>query len=339
MSRLNMTDSEFLLQESTKRMLTYLDARARAKGRDTSSEPPSTKRIFLLYLKLFCERVAERTPDELIKMRNDDLKNDQLRIKLRHEEMANQFIVFLSKHGKSSNTISTALSAVRTFYATNYVALSEKAVIVPSGQPEKMLWRPDISDIAKLVKKAREKDDERSAAYICCGKDCGVGIGDMLKIKWTTESLEFGTLKQQFKKGMCPIHIPFFTQGRQKTMVKFETFWGEDAINALNKFADFNQERIFKISDSQIRLDLAAIDPRIKPHTLRKVFTQTMKRSLSIVLSKTRQSDASGISDAIVEYWSGHSLGKVRAAYNIPPVKTQIEMYREAYPRIKLKVK
>jgi len=125
----------------------------------------------------------------------------------------------------------------------------------------------------------------------------------MLKIKWSTKSLEFGTLKEQFKQGNCPIHIPFLGQGRQKTMVKFETFWGEDAITTLNNYADFNEERIFKISDNQIRMDLAALDPRLKPHTLRKVFTQTMKRSLSTLLTNRGQADASGLSDAIVEYW------------------------------------
>jgi len=137
-------------------MLLYIDTRARAKGRDTDTDPPSTKRIFLLYIKLFCEKIAERTPDKLIELRNQDLKSDNLKIRLHHEEMANQFIIYLSKLGKSSNTIASALSAVRTFYSTNYVDLSEKAVIVPSGQPEKPLWRPDLSDIAKLVQKAKK---------------------------------------------------------------------------------------------------------------------------------------------------------------------------------------
>lgn len=327
---MKISDGEFLMQESVKRMLTYLSTRAKAKGRKLDAEAPSTGRIFLYYVKMFSETIMEMAPDEIIAERNEQLKSDKLVVKLHHEEMANRFILHLSAKKQKSNTISTAMSAVRTFYDTNYVTLSDKAVIVPTGKAEKAVWLPEVPDLYRLVNKAVP----RTAAYICCGKDTGIGIGDMLDLKWSTESIQYGTAKQQLKKGLCPIHIHFV---RGKTGVVFDTFLGEDAIEQLNRYADFSRERLFPISDNQVRLDLKELDSRLRSHTLRKFFTTFVKMSLASVLSTRRMHDSAGISDAMVEYWSGHSLGKVRGAYNIPPVHSQLELYQEAYARIKLR--
>ena len=332
---MKIDDSQFLLQESIKRMTSYLETRARSKGRDVAAKPPSTQRIFLFYVKLYCEKIAERAPDELIRDRNQDLKSDSLAVKLRHEEMANRFITFLSKHAKSSNTIATALSAVRTFYATNYVDLSEKAVIVPTGRAMKAVWLPDPLELGKLLTKA----NARIAAYVCCAKDTGIGVGDLLDVQWETKSEEFGSIAHQLedKKNPNPIHIHF---KRLKTGIEFDTFLGDDAKQALRRYRLFGRAlTMFPISSNQIRLDLKALDERLRPHTFRKYFTTYLKMALSTVLTKRGMFDSAGVSDAWVEYWTGHSLGKVRGAYNIPPVKLQMEVYREAYPRIKLRLK
>lgn len=312
-------------------MLTYLKAKARAKGRNLELKPPSTFQIYTYYVEMFCE-YAEKKPDDLIKERKAHLKSDDDLIRLQHEELANNFISHLGQKKMKSNTVATALSAVRTFYSTNYLTLEEKVVIVPSGKAEKSVWLPENTDLLVLVEKAHEIKNLRSAAFICCAKDSGIGIGDMLDITWELESMQYGPLKQQLKRGQCPIHIAF---KREKTQEKFDTFFGEDAVNALNEYADFSG-RIFKISSNQIRLDLKKLDMRLRPHTLRKFFDTYMKMSVASILSERGTFGAAGISDTWVEYWMGHSLGKVKGAYNIPPVKLQMEVYQKAYPRIKM---
>lgn len=329
---MKISDSAFLVQDSVKRMLTYLRTKARAKGRDVESSPASTERIYLLYLKQYCEEIAERLPDEIIRSRNQDLKSDDITVKTRHEQMANRFITLLSKAGKSSNTVATALASVREFYDTSFVQLSDKALIVPTGQAEKEVWLPDPQDLYRLVKV--KKCSLRSAAYICCAKDTGIGVGDMTELKWSTPSAQYGTVKEQLKRGQWPIHIHFI---RAKTGVIFDTYFGSDAVEQLNEYADFSRDRIFPISTNQIRVDLKQADPRLLPHTFRKFFTTYVKMSLANELTKRGMFDSSGVSDAWVEYWCGHSLGKVKKAYNIPPVKMQMDVYRAVYPRIKLR--
>ena len=327
---MRISDSDFLVQVSVKRMVNFLRTRAVAKGRDIEVSPPSTERIFLLYLKQYCEEIAEQLPDQIIKSRNIDWKSEDITVKTRHEQMANKFITHLSKNGKSSNTVATALAAVREFYATSFVALSDKAMIVPSGQAETEVWLPEPQDLFRLVKKA----SLRTGAYICCAKDTGIGVGDLVQVKWSTPSAQYGTVKEQLKRGEWPIHIHFV---REKTRVVFDTYFGSDATEKLNEYADFSRDRIFPVCKNQIRADLKVVDRRLRPHTFRKFFTTYVKMSLANELSGRGMFDSAGVTEVWVEYWSGHSLGKVKKAYNIPPVKMQMDVYRAVYPRIKLK--
>jgi len=42
------------------------------------------------------------------------------------------------------------------------------------------------------------------------------------------------------------------------------------------------------------------------------------------------------MNDALIETMMGHTLGKVRAAYLVPPAQKLIEIYKEHYPALKL---
>ena len=45
------------------------------------------------------------------------------------------------------------------------------------------------------------------------------------------------------------------------------------------------------------------------------------------------------IDETLVEYWQGHSLGKVRGAYFIPPVQEQLRLYKLAEQRLEPTIK
>jgi len=313
---------------SIRRMLDRLRAKARAKGRDIDEEPTSTLRVFSYYVRMFCERVAGKDPDTLILERKRHLKSDDDFVRRQHEELATKFINLLGEGGASSNTIATAIGAVKAFYSDNYVPLV--GVIVPSGLPQKRYRLPSPEELRNIVEAA----PLRVATWICCQKDCGMGIGDLTKVRLDYESPVYGTVKEQLKKGVCPIHLYIV---RKKTMgFYFDSFFGEDAGTMLNEYVDFSSPRIFDLAEKTIREDVKKAGIVGGTHILRKFFTTYVKMAVAGVLYKKGELDAAGISDTLVEWWTGHSLGKVKVAYNIPPVQLQREIYREAYPRIKI---
>ena len=314
--------------ESVKRMLNRLKAKARARGRDIDEEPTSTLRIFPYYVKRFCERVAGKDPDTLILERKRHLKNDDIMVRRQHEELATKFINLLGKEGASSNTIATALGAVKAFYSGNYVPLVD--VIVPSGLPERRYRLSSPEELRDIVEAA----PLRTATWICCQKDCGMGIGDLIKVRLDWESPVYGTVKKQLKRGQCPVHLHVV---RKKTMgFYFDSWLGEDAVAMLNDYVDFSKPRVFDVHEATIRRDANKAGIVGGTHILRKFFTTYVKIAVAGVLYKKGELDAAGVSDTLVEHWAGHSLGKVKAAYNIPPVQLQREIYVEAYPRIKI---
>ena len=313
---------------SVQRMLNRLKAKARAKGRDIDRVPTSTLRIFPYYVKMFCEQVAEKDPESLILERKRHLKSDDDFVRRKHEELATKFINFLGEQGVKSNTIATALGAIRSFYTANYMPLVE--VIVPTGVAERSYRLPSPKELKGIVESA----PKRAATWICCQKDSGIGIGDLLNVRWDYESPVYGTVKEQLKKGVCPIHL-FIV--RKKVMThKFDTFFGEDAVTLLNEYANFSQGRVFNWSERTIRDDVEKAGIVGGTHVLRKFFDTYVSTAVASILSKRGELVAAGISDTLTEYWMGHSLGKVRGAYRIPPVELQREIYVESYPRIKV---
>jgi len=316
---------------SVQRMVNRLKAKARARGRDIDKSPTTTLRIFPYYMQMFCECVAGKDPDTLILERKRHFKSDDDFERRLHEELATNFINELGAHGATSNTIATALGAVRSFYKANYMPLVE--VIVPSGLTEKSYRLPFPEDLKAIVEAA----PLRAATWICCQKDSGMGIGDLLQVRWDYESPVYGTLKEQLKQGECPIHL--FIVRKKVMRFKFDTFFGEDAVAFLNARADFSRPRIFDVSERTARDDVKNAGIVGGTHILRKFFDTYISTGVSTALSKKGQLNAAGLSDFLTEYWMGHSLGKVRSAYRIPPVQLQREIYVEAYPRIRLGVK
>jgi len=323
-----MIPKKFESYNSVQRMLNRLKAQARAKGRDIDEEPTSTLRIFPHYVRMFCERVAGKDPDTLILERKLHLKSDDDFVRRQHEELATKFINLLGKEGASSNTIATALGAVKAFYQDNYVPLV--GVIVPSGLPERRYRLPSPEELRGIVEAA----PLRTATWIVCQKDSGMGIGDLIRIGLNWESPVYGTIKEQLRSGLCPIHLHVV---RKKVMRSYFDSWlGEDSVAMLNEYVDFSRRRIFDVAEKTVREDAKKAGIVGGTHILRKFFTTYVKISVASALYKRGELDAAGVSDTLVEYWAGHSLGKVKGAYNIPPIQLQKEIYTEAYPRIRI---
>jgi integrase len=301
-------------QESVRRMLNSISAR---RGGVVSE---STKTTFLIYIDRF-SKFSGKTPDELIEERMKDWKSDDIFTKRRHEELVTKFAQHLRQEGYTSNTVATAVGSVRSLYRTSYHPLVE--VNIPSGSPVRVYKIPTKEELAQAVEYAKFP---WLRTYLIIEKDCGISLQDLLALRFDDGSPTYGTIKQQLMKGQCPIHINI---ARKKTLLNFDTFLGQDSFEALQDNppriakALKNNGNIFGYTDAAIQIAMKKLGKRLgwdaafTPYSLRKWF----RTQLSL----------EGVNEGLIEYMMGHSLGRVRKAYLIPPPQALMKIYADHY--------
>ncbi len=309
------------VQDSIKRMLSNI---ASKKGRAVSE---STRETYFIYIRRFCD-FCGMTPDELIEERKRDVKNDDIFVVRQHEEKLKGFANYLREEGYSSNTIATATGAVKSLYTSNYHPMIE--VNIPSGTPIREYKIPTKEELTQVIDLAHMP---WHGAFMTLTKDCGISLQDMLKLKLIDGSPIYGSISDQLKKGQVPIHLKIT---REKTRFKYNTFLGEDSFEMLNndtifpdiasKSLSYNK-RLFPYAVSTIQDAMRVLGDKLgwtsfTPYSLRKWFRT--------------QLTLSDMNEALIETMMGHSLGKVKEAYLVPPPQKLIEIYQKHYPALAL---
>lgn len=311
--------------ETVQRWLNKLQAKSRSLNFDKSS----TKRAGLFWLKRYC-KFLEANPDSLIRERMEQIQSTNMTVKRKHEELVESFIIELRNKKFAPNSTATAIGLVRSFYKSNFAPLVEVTSIRPFGvRPFKV---PTIKDIKKMCSVA----DMATKAWVLAQMNSGLGNTDLLSLSVNTLSSEFGTIKTQLRKGIVPIHIEI---RRQKTGERTDSFFGPNAIEALNEYLPNGVHgRIFRMSARSVEVRVKALGIKAKvatkevpivAYSLRKAFNTYMKLA--------------GINEALVERMMGHSIGRVREAYLVTgrsegifgiPISKLAEIYMQAYPTI-----
>lgn len=308
-------------QDSIKRMLTNISSK---KGRAVSE---STRKTYFIYIRRFCD-FCSLTPDDLIAERAIDARSEDIFTRRRHEEKLKEFAGQLLKKGYSSNTIATATGAIKSLYSSNYHPMIE--VHIPSGRPVREYKIPSKEELAQAIDLAYMP---WHGAFMMFTKDCGISLQDMLALKVIDGSPIYGSIADQLKNGQVPIHINII---REKTRFKYHTFLGEDSFEMLNNSTIFPNmtsttisynKRLFPYGDSTIQEGMKAIGKYLGwksfcPYSLRKWFRT--------------QLTLSDMNEALIETMMGHSIGKVKEAYLVPPVQKLIETYEKHYPALKI---
>ena len=246
---------------------------------------------------------------------------DDIFIRRRHEEKVKEFADYFRGEGYSSNTIATAVGAVKSLYSSNYHPMIQ--VNIPSGHPVREYKIPTKEELNQVIDSAMPWHAE----FMTLTKDCGISLQDMLALKLGDGSPVYGSIKDQLKKGWVPIHLNIT---REKTRFKYHTFLGEDSYEMLNNTATLqnsSNKRIFPYADSTIQDAMKALGDKrgwtsFTPYSLRKWFRT--------------QLTLSDMNEALIESMMGHSLGKVKEAYLVPPPQKLREIYEKHYPALKL---
>jgi len=290
------------------------------------SVSPSTRKTFMVYLKRFFEFCGQG-PDEMIKERMADWRSNDVFVRRTQEEKVMEFAQYLYEEGYSSNTVSTAIGAVRSFYRTNYLPMTE--INFPAGRPAREYKVPTKEELIKAINRAN-KGWHR--AFMIFTKDSGLSLQDMLALKIDDGSPKFGTIKDQVKKGSVPIVLNIV---REKTRFKYTSFLGQDSYEILNnefifpdlKYKSTGDKRLLPYDDSTIREVMQRIGDHFEwksfcPYSLRKWFRTELTLD--------------DCNDALIESWMGHSLGRVKSAYFLPPVERQKTAYQSHYNALRL---
>jgi integrase len=297
---------------SVQRWLTRL----RKKG-DSSN----TRDMYLRSLRRFCE-YAEMTPDMLIEERDKDIRSVDRFRRRRAEERLDGWFVELEKEGLARSSCVTYYNAVRSFYRHNYVELQSSEA--PSSWPSKN--KPGLSreELTALVQEAKYKPVYK--AYILCQVQSGLGISDLLR-------LNVADVKDQLDSEY--IHLRLL-RGKRKELGWFDTFFGRMSTQALRIYLSTrkdlkNYDKLFPYTRRGVNRFLASLSHKtvvsfkVSSHDLRKFFATQLKMA--------RVNDPA-FNETLIEYWQGHSLGKVKGAYFVPPTEEQLRLYKLAEKRL-----
>ena len=276
-----------------------------------------------LGLELYCE-FTKMNPNELFKDRRATFHSEDLTTSRKHEDIYAKFLKWLElrpggegREHYSPNSIKTRGPAVKDFYSRICFAPLVKPDSVEVIKVRKTVV-PTVEQVSKMLV---YMTNPVVRAASCAALQSGMGVGELLRLKWTDESTLWGTVKEQLP-GDKPIHIE---QTRKKTHIAFQTFLGTATKKLLQvEGYPMDDERVFPISDALLEQDVkaaaAAIGIYTTPHRLRARFNTTLKLA--------------GVDPDVVEIFMAHALPLVKAAY----LGAAGEELREIYMKVESKL-
>jgi len=387
-----MIDDSFF---SNKSIIRVIDAMRRRRGGDPAESSEASFEVYMKRYLVFYAQKASRasiTPDEIIAERKNDWISSDDDIRRRHEEMVTQFLnklrterycnnchgygvepetkkccacgavsVTLSERICSSGRIAAAFNAVRGFYRENYRPLDETltapAITVETQYkvPSRKEWQTVMNVCDYLKKLTGNLKWLELKTWILCDKDCGMSVIDLCHLTGKELSPQFGTVLEQLRKGLSPIHIRII---RQKTKASglgfYDTFLGDESIKALQEFLPQRPRRFFNYGERAFEIDFARVETIVNqeyakreekgasvnywnnfvPKSCRKWFSSEMKFA-KVPLKPEYVLGA----NAIVEYMMGHSIKRQEGAYVVEKLREHpdelMRVYKDAYPSIR----
>jgi integrase len=280
---------------------------------------------------MFCD-YADVTPDELVEEREREKgiqEKDMFRRRRAEDKLDGWFAHLKEKESPRTvkkyarNTVVAAYNAIRSFYKANYVEL--RVDEAPSASPSKNkpgLTREELGELLRAACQPMHK------AYTLCQAQSGLSVSDLLRVT-------YGDVAQQVENGAVHIHLRLLC-GKEKQLGWFDTFIGRMTAEALTPYLQSKAKLedlspLFPCTARSVNSFLGRMSVRaglgwkVSSHDLRKYFATNLKLA--------RANDPA-FNETLIEYWQGHSLGKVKGAYFVPPVEEQLRLYKLAESRL-----
>jgi len=283
---------------------------------------------FLLKFAAFCGK----SPDELLKQRKIDLRNEDVKVQRSVESNLKGFISSLAQKNYSISTQQIAYSSVRSFFEMSYLPLRMRRGDYPSG--ESLGSRAATKDDIRVLV---EKAPLRVRSIIMFLKDTGLRVSDARR-------LLFKDLGEDWEK---QTFIPLFLVTKKaKTIAK--TFIGIEAINALKEYVEQRKKGTRKLPPETITPESPLFrtrSPKVKPLSRSGfsalIFFQAQRCGINKGFSahsfrKYVQTnlEAAGVHPNWIDQMLGHKLINSRDSYSLPVDEQLREAYERAYAHL-----
>lgn len=366
---------------SYKSVQRVIEAMRSRRGGDPAQ---SSEESFLIYLKRYLKFYEQEvghsvTPDMVILERKSDWASQDDDVRRKHEEIVKRFQnmlraerrcphcrcfgvspetkkcvlcgetpTVLSEETCSSGRVAAGFNAVRAFYKSNYRALEEliAPTIITETQfkvPSRKEWQ-GVMNICDYLKKPELK------VWILCDKDSGMRVNDLCNLTGNELSPN-GTVLQQLRKGICPIHIRIIGEKTKTSGLGFyDCAFGEESVEALQTFLTQQSRRFFTRGISAIEKDFIQVMKVYNRELAKKAkngetvtywsdFTPKACRhwfssELKFAKIAVKEEYVMGL-NAVVEYMMGHSIKRQEGAYIVEKLRDHpeelMEIYKAAY--------
>jgi len=286
----------------------------------------ATMAYYCRSLREFSEFI-KKDPDEIITEYKADIKDDLEEAMEKWSDLLDNYAAHLMKRMKKSSA-AVFHAAIKSFF--KYNSKVELQAPTPEFYSERV--PPVTSDELKELDRLADVQQRFCLRFL---KDNGISRSDVVR-------LNYGDIRKELEKGEQVIHIEML---RGKENVEYDTFIGQNAIEALKAYLTLRRTRGEEITDETPIFSSESVPyHRLSPAGLSAVFKRlSEKAGIKVTPHKLRKFFETYLALAkvhpvILKYWMGHKVktGKkdVEMRYIIPPVEEQRQLYAEAYPKI-----
>jgi len=289
-------------------------------------ESEGTVEVYSVALRLWSE-FSKMTPRETVAKWKAEAKADYEEALNDWDMLLDRFVTWqIKEKGKGRNVAIRSHAVVKSL--VKYNCKLKLAVGTPKHDPQTSIAATTLDEFKEVFATAGPAVRWQIAGL----KDSGMSRGDFVE-------LTYKDVKAQLEKGEKFIHMNVV---RRKEKVKYETFLGPNAVDALKAYLKVREVRGEKITDATwltiidkrpwtqscpnaLTKNLMKVGARVgvdlSPHRLRKMFETYLSADVK--------------SPIVLKYWMGHQIaGDIESHYIIPNEAEQRRIYEGAYKAI-----
>ena len=299
--------------------------------RARKGEKSGTQKNFSLAMERFCEFTG-KNPDGIIEQYKEGINRNINETLEYWNEQLDLFIPWLvDTYSVRRSTAVTTLTGVKSFFKYN--------VAIRPSTPTPEFVTEEIPPInMEDLRSVLEQVNPYHRFQICFLKDSGISMADALRL--TLGDLDaHKPITEQF------LRIPADPRKkiiREKEAVKYETFIGPNAIEALKIYLKMRRNKGEELTAESPLFTTNKTPWRpIDENNLMSIFRWISKRT-GITISSHRCRKfcetylaLARVNPIISKYWMGHKIRtaktEIEGKYIIPPTKEQMSLYKTAY--------
>lgn len=301
---------------------------------ELANRSEATKEKYKSFMLRFCEWFG-KTPNQLMKQRNEDSRSSDLKKQRKIESALKGFMAHLEKEGNSVSTQQVAYAAVRSFFEMHYQPLRMRRGDYPTGESvgSRAATKEDI-------KKLLEDTSLRIKAMILFLKDTGLRVSDVVVLR-------YGDLVKELESDQEFISLYLITK---KNKIAAKTFVGPEAVEALKEYFEERRKGTRRIPPEEVGPDSPLFrirTPEIKPLTRSGMSSTITYHAGKIGVNGQfsahsfrkffqTQLEAAGVHPNWIDRMIGHRLINSRDSYSLPSDQQLREAYEKAYNQLRV---